>query len=437
MHSLLGEDFDAFIKSYQSPHHVGLRVNELKISRESWMEKSPFGQQMIPFTSNGFYYNENDKPAKHPYFHAGLYYIQEPSAMMPAEIMPIVPGDLVLDLCAAPGGKSTQLAAKLKGTGLLVSNDISPSRAKVIVKNIELMGIKNAIVMSENPTKLESYFENYFDKILVDAPCSGEGMFRKEPSMIKNYIKDGPAHYIETQRSILRSASKMLKPGGLMVYSTCTFSPEENEDNIEWLLNTIQEIEIINIPKANGVSASIGNIQEAIRLWPHRLQGEGHFVALLRKKMSEFQVPLDKKYDPPSEQEIEPFRAFEDEVLKTKISTANLWKNGDKLYQLPNKYIQLHRLRILRSGWYLGEISKGRYEPSQAFASGLKTEEIKSVIDLEVGSIEVIKYLKGETLNLDVKKGNYIVSTDHFPLGFAKCNGSQLKNKYDASWRMQ
>lgn len=224
MKSLLGEEeYLNYIKSFDSKRYQGLRANGIKIAPEDLKELAPWDLEKIPWIPNGFYYGDEVKPAKDPYYYAGLYYLQEPSAMTPASTLPICPGDRVLDLCAAPGGKSTELGAKLKGQGILISNDISNSRAKALLKNLELAGISNFCVTSETPEKLSQCFPEFFDKILVDAPCSGEGMFRKEHDMVKDWMEKGPSHYAKIQKQIVKEAVKMLKPGGYLMYSTCTF----------------------------------------------------------------------------------------------------------------------------------------------------------------------------------------------------------------------
>ena len=237
MRQLLGEEYPFYEKSYEKERVHGLRVNTSKISVEEFLNITPFQLRKIPWTENGFYYDEKEAVTKHPHYFAGLYYIQEPSAMIPAGILPVSPGENVLDLCAAPGGKATELGAKLGREGLLVANDISNSRAKGLLKNLELFGIGNVLVTSETPEKLLSYFPQFFDKILIDAPCSGEGMFRKDLSMAADWMEKGPSYYAEIQKNILETAAKMLKPGGKLVYSTCTFDPEENEKNIQFFLD--------------------------------------------------------------------------------------------------------------------------------------------------------------------------------------------------------
>ena len=240
MREMLGVEYEAFMASYEEPRQYGLRVNTLKISPEEFERISPFEIKKIPWVTNGYYYNEGISPAKHPYYAAGLYYLQEPSAMAPASRLPVEPGDRVLDLCAAPGGKSTELAARLRGQGLLVANDISNSRAKALLHNLELFGASNILVANETPARLAEAFAGYFDKILVDAPCSGEGMFRKAPEVAASWSLQRVDFFAGQQRAIMESAVRMLRPGGMLLYSTCTFSAEENEGTVAWALDTFR-----------------------------------------------------------------------------------------------------------------------------------------------------------------------------------------------------
>lgn len=469
MQELLKEEWEAYRATLEMPYYHGLRINDLKLDAPSFTQMAPFhlrssdnladeayALEPIPWVQNGFYYGLNNnfeqkqeqyknnniksiQPAKHPYYHAGLYYIQEPSVMVPAAVLPINENDKVLDLCAAPGGKTTQLGARLGNTGLLVSNDISVSRAKAIVKNIELFGIQNAVVLSETPQKLEKIFKDYFDKILVDAPCSGEGMFRKDPSIIKNWEKTGVEYYTQLQREILSSATQMLRPGGYMVYSTCSFSEEENEHIIQWLLHTYPDFSMVPINLYAGFSDGHNGLEACKRLWPHKLKGEGHFVALLRKngkdkKERKFSI---NKFEKPTEKQLAPYLKFESEVLTEPLDKSYMHLIKVKLYLLPKDMPDIKGLRVLRSGWYLGEIEKGRFEPSQAFANGLTARDVKKTIHLTSDMTEVISYLKGETLNLEADEGYHLICVDGFPLGWAKKTGNILKNKYCASWRWQ
>lgn len=441
MQQLLGDEYNEFLASYTLPIYAGLRVNTSKITPEVFKEISPVSLEPISWVDNGFYYSLDSQPAKHPYYYAGLYYIQEPSAMIPASLLPIEQGDKVLDLCAAPGGKSTELGSRLRGTGLLVSNDISNTRAKALLKNIELHGIKNAIVMSEAPEKLENKFSGYFDKILVDAPCSGEGMFRKDPSMIKSYMENGVDYYSRIQKNIILSAAKMLKPGGMLLYSTCTFSPEENEETIQYLLEMNPEFSVVPVEHREGFSYGRpdwingdDSLKNTIRIWPHKTNGEGHYAALLKKKEEASpNTKLHKCSKQKLSQDTDNFLS----KLRLDINRNNLEFHDERLYLLPEGIASLKGLHILRSGLYLGDEKKNRFEPSQALANALKSEEFDSTIKLSIQDDRVLKYLKGETIEIedDTKSGWQLVCVDDFPLGWGKATNGTLKNKYYAGWR--
>ncbi|SHO49790.1 RsmB/NOP family class I SAM-dependent RNA methyltransferase [Anaerocolumna xylanovorans] len=450
MKSLLGEEYKEYEKSLDEKHYSGIRVNTLKITPEEFEKIAPFPITRIPWIKNGYYYNQKEQPARHPYYFAGLYYIQEPSAMTPASLLPITPGDKVLDICAAPGGKSTELGARLCGKGVLISNDISNSRAKALLKNIELFGIRNPVIASEAPGKLVDYFTEYFDKILVDAPCSGEGMFRKSPAIMKNWEQYGVGYYNKLQKEIIIQAAKMLKPGGYLLYSTCTFSPEENEGTISYLLEQFPEFQVVNPLTDSSVSYEgfsqgrpewVGGREElknCIRLWPHKIKGEGHFIALLRKgdsasgiNQAESAESCQGKVKLPKE--TEDFLA----ELSLPIKKENLLVKEDRLYLLPDGLPTLKGLRLLRQGLLLGEMKKGRFEPSQALACALSQGDYKKTIDLNSGSFEVIKYLKCETIegNSPYGDGYHLVTTDSFSLGWGKLLKDSLKNKYLPGWR--
>lgn len=443
MKGLLKGEYDDYIASFDKERFYGLRVNNLKIDTAEFQKISPFHLDKIHWTSNGYYYANDDKPSKHPYYYAGLYYLQEPSAMTPAELLKIDPDDRVLDLCAAPGGKSTELGAKLQGTGVLVCNDISASRAKSLLKNIELAGISNSLVLSETPEKLSNYFPEYFDKILVDAPCSGEGMFRKDTSMIKNWSEESVENYSNIQRTILPYAASMLKPGGYMMYSTCTFSPEENERTICDFLDEHNEFELVALPDFNGfdrgrpeyASSGAYDFCKAVRLWPHKIKGEGHFVALLYKKDGVSSYGYKKYNSDLKEKDIELFTKFQKEFLDIDFDTRRLSIIKDKLYYMPDEIPSLKGLRLLRTGLYLGDMKKNRFEPSQALASSLKLQQFKNTINLSVDDDKVIRYLKGETLQLQGMDGWNLICVDNYPLGFAKKSNNLLKNKYYSGWR--
>ncbi|MBO5424743.1 MAG: RsmB/NOP family class I SAM-dependent RNA methyltransferase [Lachnospiraceae bacterium] len=444
MTNLLGEEYKEYEACLDKPMFHGIRINTKKISVEDFFEINPFSLTPIPWCENGFYFDEKiDKPSKHPYYYAGLYYIQEPSAMTPAAVLPVDEGDRVLDICAAPGGKSTELAAKLNGTGILVSNDISASRAKALLKNLEVFGVENSLIISEAPYKLSERFYEYFDKILIDAPCSGEGMFRKSMSMVSAWDETKNQMFSDLQRSILDEVVKMLKPGGKLLYSTCTFAPIENEKSIEYLLSLDDRLKISDWDRYEGFDhghpewsdTGLKDIEKSARIWPHRVDGEGHFVCLVEKEgeisnTSNFgDYPIKKAKLP---KEVEEFLSN----VGRDFNTNRLEISGDKLYFIPDTFPSVRGLRILRCGLYLGELKKNRFEPSQSLAMALKKEEYTNVIDLSADDERVIKYLKGETIEAEGSNGWALVCVDSYPLGWGKLNNGVLKNKYLPGWRL-
>ena len=449
MKKLLGEEFPDYIKCYEEPRFYGLRVNTKKITVEKFREICPFDIRPIPWIENGFYYDgEKVQPAKHPYYFAGLYYLQEPSAMTPANRIPIEPGDKVLDVCAAPGGKATELGAKLRGEGVLIANDISNSRAKGLLKNIEVFGIGNVLVLSEEPGKIEDYFQGYFDKILIDAPCSGEGMFRKDKKMVKAWEEHGPEFFAKIQRGIVTQAARMLKPGGMILYSTCTFDPLENEGTIEYLLKEYPEFVIKDILPYEGFAQGIPEVTESksedfrktVRIWPHKMHGEGHFLALLQKgePVEEEQKKIKSKRAKKMPEELETFLRD----VTWEIDANRLEIHTERVYYMPENLPDVKGIRFLRTGLYLGDVKKNRFEPRQAFAMCLKKEEYRHTISLPVEDERVAKYLKGETIEVDdlvspKEKGWQLICVEEYPLGWGKLAGGTLKNKYLPGWRLQ
>ncbi len=451
MKRILGDEYEAYLASMNEKRKCGLRVNTAKISVAEFERIAPFPLTRIPFVENGFYYDgEAVQPAKHPYYFAGLYYLQDPSAMTPASRLPVEEGDVVLDLCAAPGGKATELAARLHGTGLLIANDISSKRAKALLKNIELFGVENSFIVTEYPQKLGEHFPGFFDKILIDAPCSGEGMFRKEPSMIKAWEQNGPAFYASLQEDILSQALPMLKPGGYLLYSTCTFSPLEDEGTVEKILSMDPDLELVPIRGyegfAEGNPAFTGSrdpsIRRCVRIFPHRLDGEGHFLALFHKKEDgdcQDQICRQSRKGLTGEDKrlFDGFAADIDRVFEP----HRLESKKGMVYYMPEALPQMSGLRFLRSGLFLGEVKKNRFEPSQSLAMALKPGQYQNCLDLSVRDERVIRYLKGETLVLTGQEtakpdGWQLVCVDGFPLGWGKKNKCALKNKYHSGWRM-
>lgn len=490
MKKLLGSEYEEFLASYDHPRNFGLRVNVDKISPKEFEKIAPFHLTKIPWTENGYYYEEQDMPARHPFYYAGMYYLQEPSAMTPASRLVSKPGDRVLDLCAAPGGKATELGAHLHGKGVLVANDISASRAKALLKNIEVFGIRNSFVVNEVPAKLAENFPEFFDKILVDAPCSGEGMFRKDPAVAKVWDGNKPFECAKQQKEIITRAAQMLAPGGDMLYSTCTFSPEENEQVIQFLLDSRDDMEIREIQPYEGFTpgcpeAANGtpDLKKCVRIWPHKMAGEGHFLALLHKKVPgetagaqendrnghpnrETMVDEHKNQVEGTISDIKGIGKPEIKALTEFFADVSMemnWKQVEvrkgQVYLVPEALGTRKGLVFLRNGLYLGEIRKDRFEPSQSFAMALKKKEYMAVIDLDYSDVRVEKYLRGETLEVDdivernlqkaeemhnakamkkrLEKGWQLVCVNGYPLGWGKLVNGTLKNKYHAGWRMK
>ena len=462
MRELLGDEYEAFLNSYDEKTYAGLRMNTLKITPGEYLKLTGQTLDTVSWCPTGFYYSGGREYSKNPLYHAGLYYIQEPSAMFPAQVLPVDEGDFILDMCAAPGGKSTALAAKLNGTGLLVSNDISASRAKALLKNIEASGVRNSIVLTEDPKHLAAPFEGYFDKILIDAPCSGEGMFRKEPSMMRAWEKNGPDFFSKLQKEIVDSGVRMLKAGGMMVYSTCTFSVEENEGTLKYILETYPDMHVVPIEqKGEGLMPAhpewVGGPEEiayARRLWPHHLKGEGHFTALLKKDDGVLNAAVSENSE--ETEKLKKSRCFQstsgmkelpgefasflkESAVSIEFEPSRFILQGDHLSYLPEQSPDLGKLRRMRTGWYLGDIKKKRFEPSGFFARGLAPSECGHWIDLELSDARVIKYLKCETLEVspELPNGWYIVGVCGHSLGWGKVSGGTLKNKYPSGWRGQ
>lgn len=448
MKEMLGTDYQLYLDSFQEDAHQGLRVNTAKISVEDFLKISPYKLEPVAWCPNGFYYEKQEKPAKHPYYYAGLYYIQEPSAMTTASLLPVEEGDCVLDLCAAPGGKSTELGAKLNGTGLLVTNDISNSRAKALLKNIEVFGIGNALVTSEPPNVLAERFPGFFDKILIDAPCSGEGMFRKQNNMVKAWEQNGVDMFVGLQRSILKEAVTMLKPGGKLIYSTCTFSKEENEQSVEYLLSLDDSLHLVELPLFPGFDKGhpewglTGNeeLTKCRRLWPHRIKGEGHFVAMVEKDESGKAFFGSSDYVFSKDKLSEEAVSFIQE-LGYPFDMNRFDVQKERVFYIPENLPDVRGLRILRCGLYMGDMKKNRFEPSQSLAMFLKQNQFKNIVNLNVDDERVIKYLKGETIELqeneiqNIFDGVCLICVDTYTLGFGKINRGTIKNKYLPGWR--
>ncbi len=431
MQNLLGNQYSQFINSILNDEPVvGLRVNTLKLSPNKLKALLPFELLPVNWCLEGFYHPQDVRPSKSPFYSAGLYYIQEPSAMSAASVLEICPNDKVLDLCAAPGGKTTQLAAKLNNTGLLVANDISASRCKALQKNIELFGITNAVITSESPKKLATAFSGFFNKILIDAPCSGEGMFRK----LKQWDKHPNEYYNNIQKQIIQEASALLADGGKMVYSTCTFAAEENEQVIQHFLSNNPNFKLLNIEHSKFNFEKGFNLESCARILPHKQKGEGHFIAYLAKETKKESRQTNNNIQSyPKIQNINYYFDFCKKYLNKTLHpnfNSNFLLHGSSLFLVPNGVPCLKGIRVARSGFHLGEMKKGRFEPSQALAMALTAEDAKNVVNLKADSKEVLQYLNGESPDIDSScEGYALVCVENFPLGFGKVQNGRLKNK--------
>lgn len=442
MKELLGAEFRQYLQSCKERPQQGIRVNTSKIDPARFSDVCPSYREQVPWTDNGFYCPEEAHPARHPWYAAGLYYIQEPSAMLPAALLEVKPGEAVLDLCAAPGGKATELGSRLKGEGVLVANDLSASRAKALLKNLELHGIGNALVCSEEPRKLLAAYGAYFDKILVDAPCSGEGMFRRDASVRTAYEKRGPQYYAPLQKEIAGTAADLLKPGGRMVYSTCTFSPLEDEQVIAQLLKEHPELQPEETPLLQNMPGACRTEKGCVRLYPHRVRGEGHFAAVLRKREDAAAAAAGKEEETlrkPSEKEEKLWREFASASLR---ENCRIWPSASldgRLYMVDRAHLR-RRIRYLRTGLYLGDGTRHALEPSQALAMCLRREDAVGALSLPAEDERVLRYLKGETLQVSEAEERLLAPwtlfcTDGYPLGWTRWAGGTLRNKYYPGWR--
>lgn len=434
-----------FLACLQEEPRGGLRFNTGKAAAEALLDLLPFPLEPIPWAASGYVYPQEARPGKLPYYQAGLYYLQEPSAMAPAASLGVRPGERVLDLCAAPGGKTTQLAAALAGKGLLVANDNSPKRIKPLIWNLEHWGVTNYIVTNEEPARLAKAFPVFFDKILVDAPCSGEGMLRKDAKALKSWQSFNGQVCRQMQDQILDQAAIMLAAGGRLLYSTCTFNPLENDEAVAAFLDRHPDFGLVPLPFYEGWRGG-GQLEECRQLWPHLVEGEGQFLALLEKKGAEncrasvigTETAVKATALPPktfAEGALAPFLEFMAENFTYPLPGPFALYDGH-VYQVPAGLPDLAGLKLGRPGWYLGMIKHGRFSPSQPLAMGIPASQMKRRLDLLPQDELVERYLRGETLMVEGVPGWTLVTLAGYPLGFGKQTGDYLKNEYPAGWRL-
>ena len=419
IHRQLGEEYPAFLESLERPRAVALRLNPLK----GVATPPPCALDPVPWEETGYYYDPDARPGAHPLHEAGVYYLQEASAMAPVGLLDPKPGERICDLCAAPGGKTTQIAARMGGEGFLLANEYNPKRAKILSRNVERMGVANALVVNEHPENLARRLPGYFDRVLVDAPCSGEGMFRKEEAAVTDWSPEAVSACALRQREILASAAKLVRPGGRLVYSTCTFAPEENEETVAAFLAAHPDFESETVDAPWFVPTENGGF----RLWPHKLLGEGHFAAVLRRRGDAPVPPVRIAGEKPPKEWLELARELELRLPEGRYLTF-----GQTLYLVPEDMPPLTGLKVERPGLELGVSKKGRFEPAHALALWLS--EAKNTESYGGDSDEIRRYLHGDVVP-SAKRGWCLVQVDGYSLGWGKGDGSVLKNHYPKGLR--
>ena len=430
MERQLGAAYPDFLRAYERPRAVGLRFNPLKGTAPDL----PFLKEPVPWEKDGWYYDPSFRPGLHPYHEAGVYYLQEPSAMAPVTLLDPKPGEVILDLCAAPGGKTTQIAARMMGQGLLISNEISPKRAKILSRNVERMGVQNCLVTNESTPNLAERFPQFFDRILVDAPCSGEGMFRKEEAAVTDWSPETVSMCARRQGEILDAAAKMLRSGGRLVYSTCTFAPQEDEGAVSEFLHRHPDFEIEEASApwfAPGDPSLVDDpapgLEKTFRLMPHLLAGEGHYAAVLRRTgegSRKGKACLGQKLPPEAEKFCR--------EMDLHLPEGKVLSFGQSVYLAPEETPDLRGLKVLRPGLELGDIQKGRFLPAHALA--LASKEAAQMVSFPPDSPEIAAYLQGQVLFGD-GSGWMLVQAGDYSLGWAKASGGQLKNHYPKGLR--
>lgn len=488
MQRMLGTEYNTFLESYEKERSYGFRRNPLKSEAEEFERTVPFLVSRVPWAEEGYFCPKEEQPGKHVLHEAGAYYIQEPSAMAVADLLDAKPGECIADLCAAPGGKSTQLAGKLQGEGLLVSNEIIPNRARILSQNMERFGVRNAVVLNENTAQMAEQFPLFFHGMIVDAPCSGEGMFRKNDQACSEWSMEQVSICADRQLEILENADKMLAPGGRMIYSTCTFAPEENEGVLVRFLRKHPDYHLMKLVCCEGMEhgrpewvVPFGgvtdfdmaenetyHIEYSLRLWPHRISGEGHFIAGLCKAGDMAERPESYRHvgvvqgvknskkgksgkqaakgvQAQSADILSAWKAFAKEVLTadagaTGEDTINPLHGvpvsfGEHLYLVPEQMRDLTGLKIERAGLELGEWKKNRFEPAHALALALRPGEVKQSYSMT--KEEADRYIRGEAIVCGELSGWVLMTYEGCSVGWAKASGSMAKNHYPKGLRIQ
>ena len=419
MKTQLGTEYQDFLESLERPRAVALRFNPLKGSKPVL----PFVGQPVPWEPEGYYYDPAARPGLHVFHEAGVYYLQEASAMAPVALLDPQPGEKICDLCAAPGGKTTQIAGRMLGAGFLLCNEINPKRAKILSRNVERMGVANALVTNEHPQRLAERFQGFFDRVLIDAPCSGEGMFRKEEAAVTDWSMDTVEMCARRQAEIMDSGAALVRPGGRLVYSTCTFAPEEDELAVARFLETHPDFQ----PEPMEAPWFEPGENGTYRMWPHKLLGEGHFAAVLRREAGETTgIPAAAGIKLPAE-----WNQFAKE-LGIVLPEGKAISFGQNLFWVPEELPELRQLKVIRPGLELGTVKKDRLEPAHALALWLK--ECAREQSFPADSTEMAAYLHGDVIP-GMKNGWCLVKADGFSIGWGKGDGNILKNHYPKGLR--
>lgn len=431
MKEILKDEYDDFLKAMQKPPVKGFYTNPLKENVIAHLRTNHITKH--PYIENGYYFDHiHYRLGKHPYFHCGLYYIQEPSAMAVGNLLDIKDDDYVLDMCGAPGGKTCQVASKISNKGLVIANDISKMRASILSENVERFGLQNTIVTNCDPTLLPETFSNFFDKIILDAPCSGEGMFRKLEKAVDTWSMQKVQECSHIQKQLVESAYKMLKKDGILVYSTCTYSLEENEEIVSYCKDVLH-MRCLPIFKQEGMTPGIGN-ENVVRMYPHHTLGEGQFMALLQKVEEDKPIKITPLQDNCPIDKRKLVQTFYKDYLNIDVPPY-LYDSNNHIYAILPQFPVIKKARILKNGLYLGECKKGRFEPSLSLALTLHKKDVKQHYDFPYDAKEVEQYLHGETLAGTGQKGYGVIFVDGYPLSFYKESNQQVKNLYPKGLR--